>query len=313
MSPDQDVQKEIEQLEQRFAENAQGLVFAHLADAYRRAGEFAKAEGLLLHGLKTHATYTSAYNVLGRVYLDSERLADAHQQFSKVLELDPQNLIALRALGDLAARGGRVEDARSWYERMLHIDPRSDEAREGLSKLETQGEPEEPVAAEASAIAESPDADAPAEASALETLDAEVSGEAALAAEPPSEAGVAAGEGQETWDIEALLADDTSSSAESGVEAVEGLIDSEVGLTDLQGRSSEMEPELGEPAIDAGAVADEAPPPPPTEATSDLESAFATDSFSLDDLDLGIIDDWTPGMARSADEVSSERTGSIAN
>jgi tetratricopeptide (TPR) repeat protein len=153
MPPDNGLQKEIQQLEQRYADNSQGLVFAHLADAYRRAGEYAKAEGLLVHGLKTHPSYTSAYNVLGRVFLDSDRYADAQEQFSKVLELDPQNLIALRALGDLAARRGLVEDARVWYERMLQVDPRSEEASEGLRRLDAMGgeagepEAEEPAAA----------------------------------------------------------------------------------------------------------------------------------------------------------------------
>ncbi len=152
MSPDNDVQKEIELLEQRFAENSQGLVFAHLADAYRRAGEFAKAEGLILHGLKNHPSYTSAYNVLGRVYLDSERYPEAQEQFSRVLELDPHNLAALRALADLALRDGRVEDARSWYERMLGVDPRSEEAKAGLQRLqsgETTAEPAPTAAVEA--------------------------------------------------------------------------------------------------------------------------------------------------------------------
>ncbi|NIR42537.1 MAG: tetratricopeptide repeat protein [Gemmatimonadetes bacterium] len=155
MPPDNDVHQEIEQLEQRFAENSQGLVFAHLADAYRRAGEFAKAEGLILHGLKTHPTYISAYNVLGRIYLDSERFADAHEQFNKVLELDPQNLIALRALGDLALQGGRLEDARSWYERILQIDPRNEEAQEALDGLEGGGSASaEPAVGGAKEVAE---------------------------------------------------------------------------------------------------------------------------------------------------------------
>jgi tetratricopeptide (TPR) repeat protein len=154
MPPDNGLQKEILQLEQRYAENSQGLVFAHLADAYRRAGEYSKAEGLLVHGLKTHPSYTSAYNVLGRVFLDSERFADAQEQFGKVLELDPQNLIALRALGDLAARRGLVEDARVWYERMLQVDPRSEEASEGLRRLDAAaGEPDAPEAEESAAVA----------------------------------------------------------------------------------------------------------------------------------------------------------------
>jgi len=172
MSPDNDLEREILQLEQRYAENAHGLVFAHLADAYRRAGEYSKAEGLLLHGLKTHPTYTSAYNVLGRVYVDSERFADAQAQFARALELDPQNLISLRALGDLAARRGLIDDARVWYERMLHLDPRSEEARDGLARLTAKvaepaipepeipepeiPEPEIPEIVEVEALAESP-------------------------------------------------------------------------------------------------------------------------------------------------------------
>ena len=102
MPPDNDVQKEIKQLESRYADHPDGLTFAHLADAYRRAGEYGKAEGLILHGLKNHPNYISAYNVLGRVYVDGERYSDAHEQFSRALELDPQNMIAMRALGELA-------------------------------------------------------------------------------------------------------------------------------------------------------------------------------------------------------------------
>ncbi len=152
MPPDNDVLQEIEQLEHRYAENPDGLVFARLADAYRRTGDFAKAEGLILHGLKTHPTYISGHNVLGRVYLDAERLADAHEQFNKVLELDPQNMIALRALGDLAMNGGRLEDARSWYEKILFIDPRNQDALDGLEMLDSGGAPAEATDAAASAI-----------------------------------------------------------------------------------------------------------------------------------------------------------------
>jgi tetratricopeptide (TPR) repeat protein len=171
MPPDNDVHKEIEQLEQRFAENSKGLVFAHLADAYRRAGDYAKAEGLVLHGLQGHPNYISAYNVLGRVYLDSERFSDAHEQFSKVLELDPQNLVALRALGDLALRGGRLDDAQSWYERMLQIDPRNAAAQEALDRLESGDvPPPDAAAAAATAGSQAPAAEVEATLDAVEMI-----------------------------------------------------------------------------------------------------------------------------------------------
>jgi tetratricopeptide (TPR) repeat protein len=258
MPPDHNVLKEIEQLEQRFAENAQGLVFAHLADAYRRAGEFAKAEGLLLHGLKTHPTYTSAYNVLGRVYLDSERFADSHVQFSKVLELDPQNLIALRALGDLAACGGRIDDARSWYERMLQIDPRSDEAQVGLRRL--KGGDVEAAAAGAPEATEAVELEEVTGAEAAE----EAFGETAEAAEP--------------WAIDAPSAEGSEeTSAEPTAEPGEGLLTGEG-----KAASSEADDRLAAEAQVEGSEA----------ADSDAEGG----AFGLEGLDLGIMDDWTPGF-----------------
>ena len=262
MPPDNDVQQEIEQLEQRFAENAQGLVFAHLADAYRRANEFAKAEGLILHGLKSHPTYISAYNVLGRVYLDSERFADAHEQFSKVLELDPQNLIALRALGDLALRGGRLEDARSWYERILQIDPRNEEAQEALARLEAPGAtPQEPPAPSVPAMPE------PSEAVSLEPLvveEADAGLELALA------------EGSlEGLDIEPVE-DEGFVEPIEGLEPVEGLVNKETMTASRDDVPSEPELESAS-SVRPPEVSEEARPEAagesmPWERLTDLES-----------------------------------------
>ena len=158
MPPENDLLQELEQLEQRYAENPEGLVFAHLADAYRKLGDFAKAEGLVTYGLKNHPTYISGHNVLGRIYHDSGRYGEAHEQFSKVLDLDPHNLIALRALGDLALKEGQLEDARSWYERILAIDPRNEQAQDGLAALEAGG----PEAEQAAEPADAPAAEAAA-------------------------------------------------------------------------------------------------------------------------------------------------------
>jgi tetratricopeptide (TPR) repeat protein len=310
MPPDNDVQKEIEQLEQRFAENSQGLVFAHLADAYRRAGEYAKAEGLLLHGLKNHPSYTSAYNVLGRVYLDSERYADAHEQFSRVLELDPQNLIALRALGDLAARGGHAEEARSWYERMLQIDPRSKEAREGLSRLEAQAAG---AAAEAASGADEV-AESPADAGEPEVVAESPPGEQMAEATPPlelqetslsaAEGAAEPGGGPEPWDIADLLGgDEAETSAQPPVEPVEGLItkETQAGFRDSLEEPGIEWPGAGEPdsALAApGAPAEGEPSDDtiPAEPRLAAEEPASAESADLESFDLGIMDDWAPAF-----------------
>ncbi len=281
MPPDNDVQREIELLEQRFAENSQGLVFAHLADAYRRAGEFAKAEGLILHGLKNHPNYTSAYNVLGRVYLDSERYEEAQQQFSKVLDLDPHNLAALRALADLAERDGRLADARAWYERMLQIDPRSEEARAGLAALQPdiEGHPEM------------------------------LTGQAAerVGPEPAGEAEPSAGFGFEA-EVEAFPIEVEAAEGEAG-EGERGAGDAAGGWPFEHDLDAEIDDAFA--AAAAGDVRDDweeetrpEPAPQPEAEGEPISEPAAAESMEID---FGIMDDWTPALLdRDAEQAKAE-------
>lgn len=276
MPPDNGVQQEIELLEQRFAENSQGLVFAHLADAYRRAGEFAKAEGLILHGLKNHPNYTSAYNVLGRVYLDSERFEEAQQQFTRVLELDPHNLAALRALADLAERDGRLADARGWYERMLQVDPRSEEAKAGLTALQ----PEAPGSSAAPTSEEMlPEFAAPPEPSVDFGFEAEA-GPFPIDVEAVEEEGEKAVAQPSDWpafdqDLDAEI-DDAFAAAGAG------------GLSEEGGAAEIGEPPASEAEVDGGPVSELA----------------ERESFEID---FGIMDDWTPAfLDKQGDQLPAE-------
>lgn len=304
MSPDYDLEREILQLEQRYAENAHGLVFAHLADAYRRAGEYAKAEGLLLHGLKTHPSYTSAYNVLGRVYIDSERFEDAQAQFARVLELDPQNLISLRALGDLAARRGQVDDARGWYERMLHVDPRSEEAREGLTRLATSAsaaaetpppEPAEPEPAVGGFEPGSPGfelPDVPADESAEVAALGEGSGE-------PDEPSLVEIEDRDLETVEKVKAD---------FEPIEGLIGDE-GMSGVSIEDIAAEP--GEP--EAPRIEERAAEPWEVDSADEPWSAEEAElEESREEWAAGPDEPWTQSAGASPTEESPESEGEEA-
>ena len=57
---------------------------------------------------------------------------------SCALTLDPENLIALRHLGDIACTNGANDQAREWYTRVLDADPRNDEIIALLASLEEQ-------------------------------------------------------------------------------------------------------------------------------------------------------------------------------
>ena len=126
---------EIEKLEARYAENPDGRYFAPLADAYRKAGRVDDAIQLVTQGLSKHPDYLSAHIVFGRCQLDKKDDAGASAAFGRVLELDQENIIALKALAEIAERAGRTEDARRWLMRLLVVDGMNAEAEEDLQRL----------------------------------------------------------------------------------------------------------------------------------------------------------------------------------
>ncbi|MEJ2503768.1 MAG: tetratricopeptide repeat protein, partial [Gemmatimonadota bacterium] len=122
---------EISRLELLHAAHPEGLVFPHLADAYRRAGRYAQAESLLRTGLRRHANYSSAHVVLARLRLDQGDHEQAERSFRRVLDLDPDNQVALEYLGRLSLEQGRLEEAVR-HSRHLH---RLKPGEEGLDRL----------------------------------------------------------------------------------------------------------------------------------------------------------------------------------
>jgi len=127
---------EIEKLERRFAENPQGLTFAPLAEAYRKSGDPQRALGILVQGLELHPDYIPASIVRGRCHLDLADDPAAELAFRHVLGLDPENVIALKALADIGERGARPAEAAEWLRQLLVVDRSNDEAREQLARME---------------------------------------------------------------------------------------------------------------------------------------------------------------------------------
>ena len=137
---------EIEKLERRFAENPKGRNFAPLADAYRKAGELDSAITLCQSGLALHPDYVSAHIVYGRCLLDQKNDAGAHDTFQKVLALDPENIIALRILGEIAERNQRFDEAVDWLGRLLNADPMNGDAAEALARAKSRAAAAKPAA-----------------------------------------------------------------------------------------------------------------------------------------------------------------------
>ena len=144
---------EIEKLEARYRENPKGRNFAPLADAYRKAALVDNAIELCQAGLQLHPDYVSGHIVHGRCLVDKKDDPGAESVFRRVLDLDPENILALKVLAEIAERNGRFAAAAEWLNRLLLADPMNGEAAEGLSRVRgkaaaraTEPTPEEPVA-----------------------------------------------------------------------------------------------------------------------------------------------------------------------
>ena len=129
--------EEIAKLGMIYANNPGGRVFTHLAEAYRKAGELDHARAILENGIGRHPDYASAHVVLGRVLMDQGAQEQAAGSFRRVLELDPENRVALRTMGDLARRVDPKE-ALGHYRQLQSLDPSDEDLSELINSLDEQ-------------------------------------------------------------------------------------------------------------------------------------------------------------------------------
>ncbi len=114
------------ELKKRYEENPRRF-FAPLANEYRKAGDLDAAIDLCRTHLEEQPGHLSGHIVYGQALYEAGRPADAKAAFDAALTLDPENLIALRHLGDIAASDRDAAAATHWYQRVLDADPRNDE------------------------------------------------------------------------------------------------------------------------------------------------------------------------------------------
>ncbi|HYK09518.1 MAG TPA: tetratricopeptide repeat protein [Gemmatimonadales bacterium] len=129
---------EIEKLERRWLENPKGRNFAPLADAYRKAGEIDRAIDLCKSGLELHPDYVSAHIVYGRCLIDQKDDPAATEVFQKVLQLDPENILALKILAEIAERTGHYDQGAEWLTRLISADPMNGDAAEALTRMRSK-------------------------------------------------------------------------------------------------------------------------------------------------------------------------------
>jgi tetratricopeptide (TPR) repeat protein len=127
----------IEELEKKFNENPRRY-FAPLANEYRKAGDVQQAIAICRTYVPQQPGHMSGHIVFGQALFEAGDHDEARGVFEAALGLDPENLIALRHLGDIAREHGEAGDARAWYRRVLDADPRNDEVAALLTSVEAE-------------------------------------------------------------------------------------------------------------------------------------------------------------------------------
>ena len=173
-------QSELAKLKRRYEEKPSQW-FAALAEEHRRAGDVEVAIQMVRKGLENRSNYVSGHIVLARCLLDRAEDAEAQQELERVLELDGENVIALKVLSEIAERLGDPVGARGWVDRLLEVDPMNEEAQLMMSRLAEVSA----ATAEPSSEADVAEPEAPEEESPPSPEEPEVP-EAAEAESPPS-------------------------------------------------------------------------------------------------------------------------------
>lgn len=274
----------LDELTARYMQNPRRY-FVPLANEYRKLREFDRAIALCREHLPSQPGHMSGHVVLARAYFDNGDLLAAREVFAIAVDLDDENLIALRHLGDIARARDEMVEARRWYGRVLAADPKNLEIEALLGSLDAPN-------SETSLSATSPDLSTAGPDGARGGEPASSPAEAAAAEVPPFE----------TFDLATLIGLD------SELQAVE--LPDAPRIDTWSGDDTPSFAALDDaPADDAPHAAvfslDEAPP------SAVASQAFSGIGFSFDDLDTlaepSRIE--APGFAEVADDSGSEGHG----
>lgn len=149
----------IEELRFKLKTDPKSRLFYPLAEELRKAGQVAEAEQVLRAGLSTHATYLSAWVVLGRVLREQGKHAEAVTALTQALNLDRGNVVAARLLAESYISLGEKVEAIKKYKLIAALMPGDDETEAAIAQL--QNEIGGPQAAPAAAAPPPPPAPAP--------------------------------------------------------------------------------------------------------------------------------------------------------
>ena len=111
------------------------LLWGHVAECYRRAGNVEEAITTLRNAVKSDPSNTDLHLELVDALADNEQWGAAGNEVDRILEREPDNIGALVRSGRLDEGDNHLYRARQTWKKVLELDPNHLEARERLVEL----------------------------------------------------------------------------------------------------------------------------------------------------------------------------------
>ncbi len=130
--------EDIEKLKEKVDKDPNSKLFVPLADEYRKMGMLDEAISVLLKGLDNQPGYMSARVSLGKIYLEKNMMAEAKEEFEKVISVIPDNLFAHKKLAEIYRDLGNKERAVGEYKTVLKLNSLDEDAMSNLEMLQSK-------------------------------------------------------------------------------------------------------------------------------------------------------------------------------
>ncbi len=136
----EDHQEALDRYRQILARDPSSLVFAALAEIYRKTGELDKAIATCRKGLRLHPRFVSGRVALARAYADDGKLDLARHELEKVVLSAPDNIVAQKLLAEIYKKGCHLDLLEKTAHRILALDAQDMQARDGLAWIREKRE-----------------------------------------------------------------------------------------------------------------------------------------------------------------------------
>jgi tetratricopeptide (TPR) repeat protein len=129
---------EISRYRQILVREPTSLIFAALAEAYRKRSLLREAIEVCRRGLRAHPNFLSGRVALARAYAEAGQMDPARKELEKVVSSAPDNLVAQRLLADIYREHHHLDLLEKTLHRILALDAGDEKARQGLAWIEQQ-------------------------------------------------------------------------------------------------------------------------------------------------------------------------------